>query len=65
MHRLFKQLNPLLSAFVIASFLTPSIVNAQGGGWIRGYYDFFDNLCYACTGPMESNEFCTCSIRQT
>jgi hypothetical protein len=62
MHRIFRRLNPVLAAVVIAASLTPAAVNAQGGEWVRGYFDFFDNLCYPCTGQMETNPFCTCTV---
>jgi hypothetical protein len=64
MQRIFKRLNPLVAAAVFAAFLAPSAVSAQGEGWVRGYFDFFDNLCYPCTGQLEQNPYCTCMIRQ-
>jgi len=62
MTRLFKRINPVVSAMVIASFFAPSLIAAQGGSMVRGYFDFFDNTCYPCSGPLESNEFCTCRV---
>lgn len=64
MHRLFKRINPLAAAVVFSAFLAPSAAAAQGETYVRGYYDFFDNLCYPCTGSMETNQYCTCQARQ-
>lgn len=64
MQRIFKRINPLIASAVFASFLAPNVASAQGEGFIRGYWDFFDNLCYPCTGPLESNPYCTCFIKQ-
>jgi hypothetical protein len=64
MLRIIRRLSPAVAAAVVSAFLAPAVVNAQGGEWVRGYYDFFDNLCYPCTGPLETNEFCTCMVRQ-
>lgn len=64
MHRLFKRINPLAAAVVFSAFLAPSVAAAQGGTTVRGYFDFFDNLCYPCTGSMETNPYCTCQARE-
>ena len=56
-----KRFNPLVGVLAIAALMAPTIVNAQGT--VRGYFDFFDNMCYPCTGPMETNEFCTCQAK--
>ncbi len=58
-----KRLNPLVAAVAITALMAPSIANAQGG-WVRGYFDFFDHMCYPCTGPMETNPFCTCQAKE-
>lgn len=57
-----KRLNPLVAAVAITALMAPSIANAQGT--VRGYFDFFDNMCYPCTGPMETNPFCTCQAKE-
>lgn len=65
MQRIFKRINPLIAVAVFASFLAPSLTSAQGEPPVRGYWDFFDNLCYPCTGPIEENPYCTCYTRAT
>jgi hypothetical protein len=61
MQRIFRRINPYVAAAVVASFMAPSLAAAQST--VRGYFDFFDNMCYPCTGPMEPNEFCTCQAK--
>jgi hypothetical protein len=62
MHRIFRRINPYVGAVVFGAFLAPSVAAAQNT--VRGYFDFFDNMCYPCTGPMEPSQFCTCQAKE-